>query len=281
MALRSGSDEALETRGASSGLSTDLPPSTTLPPGPRRIRDRRGARRLRRVGLAALTGLGGGLVAAWALAANVLPPLLRLPQPAAATPAPDLFVPMLLAGLGLAALWRLSAWVLPLVMAGLLLGCGLPLLLEPQADPLGLLASAPLLSALALPLLAAALNRTRLRRLGLTGRLASRREVVGFGLLAGLAAPMLAGLLALAALLAAGLTPAGAARGASALAGAWALALLATGTALQASSQRPRRSGRGPARALAAAAVAAQLGPAWLPDAGALLLVPQDRKSVV
>lgn len=46
MALRSGSDEALETRGASSGLSTDLPPSTTLPPGPRRIRDRLGARRL-------------------------------------------------------------------------------------------------------------------------------------------------------------------------------------------------------------------------------------------
>lgn len=275
MARHSGSDEALETHGTSSGLSTDLPPSTTLPPGPRRIRDRRGSRRLRRVGLAALTGLGGGLVAAWALAANVLPPLLRLPQPAAATPAPDLFVPMLLAGLGLAALWRLSAWVLPLVMAGLLLGCGLPLLLEPQADPLGLLASAPLLSALALPLLAAVLNRTRLRRLGLTGQLASRREVVGFGLLAGLAAPMLAGLLALAALLAAGQTPAGAALGALALAGAWALALLATGTALQASSQKPRRSARWPARVLAAAALAAQLGLAWFSDAGALLLIPQ------
>ncbi|CAM4045317.1 putative bifunctional diguanylate cyclase/phosphodiesterase [Roseateles saccharophilus] len=277
MARHSGSSEAPETHGGgvSSGLSTDLPPSTTLPPGPRRIHDRRGLRRLRRVGLAALAGLGGGLIVAWAVATEVLPPLLRLPQPAAAAPATALFIPMLLAALGLTALWRLGTWVLPLVVAGLLLGCGLPLLLEPQADPLGLLASAPLLSALALPLFAAVLNRTLLRRLGLTGRLASRREIARFGLLAGLAAPLLAGLLALAALLAAGLTPEGAARGALTLAGAWALALLSAGTALQTSSQQPRRSGRWPARVLAAAAALTQLGLAWLPDAGALLLVPQ------
>ena len=274
MDLHAGTGDALDTHNTGPSLATDAPPSTTLPAGPRRIHDRRGWRRLRRVGLAALGGLGGGLIAAWALAAQSLPPLLRLPQPASATPATDLFVPMLLAALGLAALWRLSAWVLPLLMAGLLLGCGLPLLLEPHIDPLDLFASAPLLSTLALPLLAGVLNRTLLRRVGLTGRLADRREMASFALLAGLAAPLLAGLLALGALLTAGLTRGGALGGALELACAWALALLSAGTALQASSQRPRRSGRWTGRLIAIAAVAAQAGLAWFAEPGTLLLIP-------
>ena len=152
-------------------LSVQAPPSTTLPPGPRRIHHRRGWRRLRRVGLAALAGLGGGLFTAWGLAADALPRLLRLPQPVGAMPAQDLLIPMLLAALGLLTLWRLSAWVLPLVMAGLLLGAGLPLLFRTGPDPTGvldLLISAPVLGALALPLLATVLNRTLLRRLHLT-----------------------------------------------------------------------------------------------------------------
>lgn len=273
-------DDGFESRGphsgSSSNLSTDLPPTTTLLPSrPRRIHERRGWRRLRRLGLGAAAGLGGGLIAAWALSTAALPPLLRLHQPAAATAATELFIPMLLAALGLTALWRLSAWVLPLFMAGVLLGCGLPLLLEPSADPLALLLSAPLLCALALPLLGATLNRTVLRRLGLTGQLANRREVLGFGLLAGAAAPALAGVLAFGALLVAG-EPAGTAGwGGLHLSGAWALALLSTGTALQASSQRPRRSGRWAPPVLAAAAVLVQLGLTWLPVAGPLLLVPQ------
>ncbi|MBW8847282.1 MAG: EAL domain-containing protein [Burkholderiales bacterium] len=277
MDLHSGVGDSSDSRGRDgmgASLSSDLPPSTTLPPGPRRIHDRGGWRRLRRVGLAALAGLGGGLIAAWALVAEALPPMLRLPQPHGATPATELFIPMLLAAFGLAALWRLSAWVMPLVMAGLLLGCGLPLLLEPRADPLDLLVSAPLLTALALPLLAAVLNRTLLRRLGLTGRLANRREMASFALLAGVGAPLLAGLLALGAMLAMGLTLPGAASGALQLASVWALALLSAGTALQASSQRPRRSGRWTGQLIAVAAVALQLGLAWLPDPGALVLAP-------
>ncbi|WP_457443310.1 EAL domain-containing protein [Roseateles sp. P5_E4] len=259
-------------------LSVQAPPSTTLPPGPRRIHDRRrGWRRLRRVGLAALAGLGGGLVTAWGLAADALPPLLRIPQPAAAMPAQDLLVPMLLAALGLLTLWRLSAWVLPLVMAGLLLGAGLPLLARSPADPaaaLDLLISAPVLTALALPLLAIALNRTLMRRLRLTGRLTGRREVLLFGLLGGLAAPVLAGLFALAASMAAGLTRSGALGGALELAAAWGFGLLCAGTCLQASTQRPRRGGRWAARMLATAAVLAQAALIWLPEAGAALLLP-------
>src|SRR5437868_13171504 len=113
MDLLSSVSDALESRG-SGGLTTELPPAaTTPPPGPRRIHDRRGSRRLRRVGWAALTGLAGGLITAWMLAAPALPALLRLPQPPGAVPAVELFVPMLLAALGLAALWRLGAWVLP------------------------------------------------------------------------------------------------------------------------------------------------------------------------
>jgi hypothetical protein len=277
MDLQSSIGDALEARisgGLGAGLAADMPPSTTLPSSPRRIHDRRGARRLRRVGLAALTGLGGGLIAAWALAGDALPPPLRLPQPADALPATDLFIPMLLAALGLAALWRLSAWVLPLVMAGLLLGCGLPLLTDARIGALDLLASAPLLSTLALPLLSVLLNRTLLRRVGLTGRLAGRREILCFGLIAGLGAPLLAGLLAFGALLAVGSTADGALSGALALAGAWALGLLSAGTALQASSQRPLRSGRWTGWLIAASAVAVQIGLTRLPDPGALLLVP-------
>ena len=258
-----------------SGTAEAAPP-TTLPPGPRRIHDRRGWRRLRRVGLAALAGLGGGLVTAWGLA-DALPPVLRLPQPAGAVPAQDLFVPMLLAALGLLTLWRLSAWVLPLVMAGLLLGAGLPMLFKPPADPsaaLDLLISAPVLGTLALPLLAIALNRSLMRRLRLTGRLTGWREVSLFSALAGVAAPLLAGLLTLGALLAAGLTLGGAAGGALELAGAWLLGLLSTGTALQASTQRPRRGSRWTARGLTVAAVAAQVGLAWLPATTALVLAP-------
>jgi diguanylate cyclase (GGDEF)-like protein len=272
MDLRSGDS----TGGQGADLSVQSPP-TTLPPGPRRIHDRRGWRRLRRVGLAALAGLTGGLVTAWSLAADTLPPWLRLPQPAAAMPAPDLLIPLLLAGLGLLTLWRLSAWVLPLVMAGLLLGAGLPLLFQAQPDPaaaLDLLTSAPVLSALALPLLAIALNRTLLRRLRLTGRLAGWREMGLFSLLAGLAAPGMAGLLTLGALLAAGLSSGGAASGALETAAAWALALLSGGTALQASTQRPRRGSRRLAHGLAAAAIAAQAALAWLPSAGVLALLP-------
>jgi diguanylate cyclase (GGDEF)-like protein len=259
-------------------LSVQAPPSTTLPPGPRRIHDRRrGWRRLRRVGLAALAGLGGGLATAWGLATDALPPLLRIPQPLAALPAQDLLVPMLLVALGLVALWRLSAWVLPLVMAGLLLGGVLSLLARSPADPgaaLDLLISAPMLTALALPLLAIVLNRTLMRRLRLTGRLTGRREVLLFSLLGGLAAPALAGLFTLAALVAARLTLGGAVSGALELAAAWGMALLSTGTALQASTQRPRRGGRWAARVLATTAVIAQAGLIWLPQAGAALLLP-------
>ena len=39
---------------------------------------------------------------------------------------------MLLASLGLATLWRLGTWLLPVVMAGLLAGCALPLLGHPE-----------------------------------------------------------------------------------------------------------------------------------------------------
>jgi hypothetical protein len=164
--------------------------------------------------------------------------------------------------------------VLPLVMAGLLLGCGLPLLTDARIGALDLLASAPLLSTLALPLLSVLLNRTLLRRVGLTGRLAGRREILCFGLIAGLGAPLLAGLLAFGALLAIGSTADGALAGALALAGAWALGLLSAGTALQASSQRPLRSGRWTGWLIAASAVAVQIGLTRLPDPGALLLVP-------
>lgn len=266
-----------DSDGQAPDLSVQAAPSTTLPPGPRRIHDRRGWRRLRRVGLAAVAGLVGGLVAAWGLAAEALPPLLRIPQPSTAMPAQDLLVPMLLAALGLLALWRLSAWVLPLVMAGLLLGGGLPLLASSASDPgaaYDLLVSAPVLTALGLPLLALALNRTLLRRLHLTGRLAGRREVLIFGLLGGLAAPALAGALALVALLSAGLSWSAAGRGALELAAAWSLALTSLGTVLQASTQRPRRGGRWTARWLAASAVAAQAGLAWRPEAGAAMLLP-------
>lgn len=275
MDLHSGAPEFAD--GQAPDLSVQAPPSTTLPPGPRRIHDRRGWRRLRRVALAALAGLGGGLVTAWGLSADALPPLLRIPQPAAAMPAQDLLLPMLLAALGLLALWRLSAWVLPLVMAGLLLGGGLPLLVRSPADPaaaLDLLLSAPMLTALALPLLAITLNRTLLRRQRLTGRLSGRREVLLFGLLAGLGAPALAGVFALAALMAAGLSWRGATAGALELAAAWGLALLSAGTTMQASTQRPRRGGRWTARLLAAAAAIAQAGLIWLPEPGALLLLP-------
>lgn len=253
----------------------ELPPVSRVPPSaPRRIHDRRGSRRLRRVGWAALTGLAGGLVVAWALATPALPPPLRLPQPAGAITATDLFIPLLLAGLGVAALWRLGAWVLPLVLAGLLLGCGMPLLLAPDADPLGLLTSAPLLSTLALLPMAAVLNRTLLRRAGLTGQLANRREMVLFSLVAGLAAPLLGGLLAAAVMLTGGLARGSALTGALSLAGVWALALLSVGTALQASAQRPRRSGRWTAPALAASAIASQAALAWLPLSEALVLIP-------
>ncbi|MDR7268313.1 diguanylate cyclase (GGDEF)-like protein [Pelomonas saccharophila] len=275
MDLHSGVPESID--GQAPDLSVQAPPSSTLPPGPRRIHDRRGWRRLRRVGLGALAGLGGGVITAWGLAADALPPLLRIPQPAAAAPAQDLLLPLLLAALGLLALWRLSAWVLPLVMAGLLLGGGLPLLVRSPADPaaaLDLLLSAPVLTALALPLLALVLNRTLLRRLRLTGRLAGRREVLLFGLLGGLAAPTLAGLFTLAALKAGGLSWPVALVGALELAAAWGFALLSTGTILQASTQRPRRGGRWTARVLTAVAVLAQAGLAWLPEPGAALLLP-------
>lgn len=266
-----------ESEGHAPDLSVQAPPSTTLPPGPRRIHDRRGWRRLRRVGLAALAGLGGGLVTAWGLAANALPPMLRIPQPSSALPVQDLLLPMLLAALGLLALWRLSAWVLPLVMAGLLLGGGLPLLVSAPTDPaaaIDLLISAPVLTALALPLLALVLNRTLLRRLHLTGRLAGRRETLLFGLLGGLAAPALAGLFAFAALMVAGLRWQGAVGAALELAAAWGFGLLSLGTILQASTQRPRRGGRWTARMLAAAAVLAQAGLIWLPQPGAAQLLP-------
>lgn len=279
MGPHSGSDAGFETRslisGSGSSLNDESPPSTTLPSGPRRIHDRRAWRRLRRVGLAALVGLSGGGIAAWVLAAQALPVWLRLPQPAAAVPASDLFTPLLLAGLGLAALWRLSAWVLPIVMAGLLLGCGLPLLLDLQVDPMDLLAAAAPLTCLALPVFAVVLNRTLLRRLGQTGRLASRREIIGFAALAGLLAPLLGSLPAMAAQLAAGLTPGGAGHAALELAAIWALALVSAGTALQASSQRPRHGDRWAAWCIAAAAVAAQLALARWQAAAALLLAPQ------
>ncbi|RZJ12507.1 MAG: EAL domain-containing protein [Rubrivivax sp.] len=181
---------------------------------------------------------------------------------------------MVLAALGVATLWRLSLWVLPLVMAALLVGCGLPLLFDPRITPLSLLASAPVLSVLALPLLATLLNRKLLRRVGLTGRLASRRELAAFAALAGLAAPLLAGVPAFVALMLSGRPVQAAALGALALAGAWSMALLSVGTALQASAQRPRRSSRWVGTVIAIAAVTAQLAASVSPTAGALLLAP-------
>lgn len=274
MHLHSGVPES-SAHGPEADLSIQAPPSIKPPTGPRRIHDRRGRRRMRRVGLAALAGLGGGLVTAWDLASSALPPVLRLPQPTGAIAAQDLLIPMLLASLGLLTLWRLSAWVLPLVAAGLLLGAGLPLLWgapSPAGAAPDLLISAPVLSALALPLLAIALNRALLRRLRLTGRLTGWREAGLFALLAGLAAPGLAGLLALGALLAAGLSTGAAGTGALELAAAWALALLSAGTALQASTQRPRRGSRRLGHGLAFAALASQAALAWQPLAGLLLL---------
>ena len=262
------------TGAMSTQLMVDPPPSTTGPIGPRRIRERRGWRRLRRHGLAALTGLGSGLIGAWALASAALPALLHLPQPAGAAPAPDLFVPLLLAALALVTVWRLGAWVLPTLTAGALLGCGLPAIAGLGLGPLDLFTSPPLLAALALPLIAALLNRTLLRRLRLTGRLTQRREIAGFGLLAGVAVPVLAGLIAWAGLWALGLAPRDAGAAALALAAAWSLGLLSGGTSLQASTQRPRRGERWAARLLAGAALAAQLAAGLHPEAQAALLTP-------
>ncbi|MBL8279776.1 MAG: EAL domain-containing protein [Pelomonas sp.] len=276
MDLHSGTPES-STADPSADLSIHTRPATTLPAGPRRIKNRRGWRRLRRVGLAAVAGIGGGLLTAWGLAAPELPPLVRLPQPPGAMPLPELLIPMLLAALGLLTLWRLSAWVMPLLMAGLLLGGGLPMLFFAQPAPHGWLdlwSSAPVLTALAVPLLAVTLNRTMLRRLQLTGRLAGWREVGLFGALAGLATPGLAGLLALGVLLLDGLPASEAGAGALALMAAWSFGLLSLGTALQASAQRPRRGSRRVAHALALAAVAAQAGLVWLPGAGPFLLLP-------
>ena len=117
-------------------------------------------------------------------------------------------------------------------------------------------------------------HRALLRRLGLTGPLTSRREVIGFAALAGLVAPLLGALPAVAAMLAAGRTPGDAGRTALELAGVWALALLSMGTALLAGSERRRHAGRGVAWWIAFAAVAAELGQAYTPTGGALLLAP-------
>jgi diguanylate cyclase (GGDEF)-like protein/PAS domain S-box-containing protein len=258
------------------GHTTTGAPPSTLPPGPRRIHDqRRGWRRLRRAGLATLTGLAGGALAAWALLAPELPTPLRLPTPPSAQPADRLLVPVLLATLGLVALWRLSAWVMPLVIAGLLLGCGLPLLLNPHDNLLGQLSTPAPLTALALAVVAAVLNRTLLRRVGLTGRLASLHEVGSFALLAGMAAPLPAGLLAFGAMLIAGQPVASAAIAATALTSAWAMALVSSGTALQASTLKPRRSGRWTGALIALTALATQAAQPWLPNTGlATLLLP-------
>ncbi len=252
------------------GHTTTGAPPSTLPPGPRRIHDkRRGWRRLRRAGLAALTGLAGGGLAAWSLLAP------ELPAPPSAQPAAQLLAPLLLATMGLAALWRLSTWMLPLVIAGLLLGCGLPLLLNPRSNPVDLMVMPPVLTTLALPLLAAVLNRRLLRRIGLTGRLASLREVGSFGLLAGVAAPLPPSLLTFGVLLAAGQPVASAVVAAATLAATWAMALVSSGTALQASTLKPRRSGRWTGMLIALAALAAQATQHWLPNAGlAMLLLP-------
>ncbi|MCE4553399.1 putative bifunctional diguanylate cyclase/phosphodiesterase [Roseateles cellulosilyticus] len=274
MDLSSSLGDSLDTR--LSGVTASDPGSTTtLPPGPRRIKDRRGSRRLRRVGLAALAGLMGGIVIAWVLAGQMLPAALRLPQPAGSLPAAGWFLPMLIVALGLTTLWRLGAWVLPAVMPGLLLGCSVPLLAVPGTSPLSLLASPPLLGTLALPLVAAGLNRTLMRRLGLTGRLAGRRDIGLFGLLAGIVVPLLAGLSALAMQLAGGVPRPEAGAVALQLGGAWALALLAAGTALQAGSQRPQRDERWPGLALAAIAVMLQAAQHELSANPALLLAPQ------
>ncbi|MFG6414879.1 putative bifunctional diguanylate cyclase/phosphodiesterase [Roseateles sp. DC23W] len=255
-------------------LTGEAPPSASLAAGPRRIHDRRGWRRLRRVGLAAAAGLGAGVVAAWMLGGALLPPLLRPPQPSGALAIPELLLPLLIAAFGLTVLWRLGTWVLPVAMAGLLLGCSLPLLPHVGLTPTGLLASAPLLSVLTLPLLALLLNRSLLRRLGLSGRLASRREMGSFAALAGLAAPLLAMLPAVAVPLVLGHGWQASLVGAAQLGVAWALGLLSVGTALQASAQRPRRGNHWVSQALAAVALVAQITAGWHPDAIALLLAP-------
>lgn len=265
------------THDAAADLSIHTRPATTLPPGPRRIHTRRGWRRLRRVGLATVAGLVGGLLTAWGLADHSLPAALRLPQPAGAMAAVDFFVPMALAAIGLLTLWRLSAWVLPMVMAGVLVGGGVPLLFG--AGPatgagLELLTSPAVLGALALPVLSLVLNRSLLRRLQLTGRLAGWREVGLFGLLAGVAAPAMVALVALPSLLLAGQPLQQAAMATLELAAAWSFALVSAGTALQASAQRPRRGSRRLAHGLAGAALLAQAGLDWLPQAGAFVLLP-------
>ncbi|WP_394486117.1 putative bifunctional diguanylate cyclase/phosphodiesterase [Roseateles sp. BYS96W] len=189
-------------------------------------------------------------------------------------PASELFVPMLLAAIGLATLWRLGAWLLPLVMAGLLAGCALPLWCHPELQASALLGSGAVLGTLALPLLAALLNRRLLYRLGVNGRLAAGKDIAGFALLAGLAAPLLAGLLSLPLLLTGGVLRPEAQSGALVLAGGWGLALLSTGTLLQASTLRPRRDERRTGHLIAAAAIAAQAASPWLPGSPAALLVP-------
>lgn len=263
--------DGTDTRATTHGLTTHAPPPSTLPAGPRRIHDPRGWRRLRRAAWATLAGLAGGLVIAWVLGAALLPAWLRLPQPAQALPAPQLLLPLLIGALGLAVIWRLSAWVLPLAMAGMLLGCGLPLLPSPGRGAAALAATPPLLSVLALPLFALLLRRGLLRKLGLGGQLNRRHETLSFLLLAGLAAPFLASLPAAGVLHSLGSDW----RGALALGAAWSLGLVSTGTALQAGAQRPRRSSRWLAHGLAGAALLAQLAllaPAWRSGTGLQLL---------
>ncbi|MFG6465964.1 putative bifunctional diguanylate cyclase/phosphodiesterase [Roseateles sp. BYS87W] len=271
MDLHSGaSDTAPPSQG--SDLSLQAPPTTQLPPGPRRIR-RSAWRQLHRVVRAGIAGSAGALVVALSLLAPRLPAALQLPQPAGSYAAQDLLVPGLVAALGLMTLWRLSTWMLPLVMGTLLLGCGLPLLLAASDTPARILTS-PLLAILCLPVVALALHRTWLRRLGLTGRLANWREVGVFAALAGVLAPALVTLVLTATGTLAGTGWAAAFSASLPMAGAFCLALLAAGTAMQASIQRPRRGSRRLGRALALAALGAQAVLSWRSGSSNWLLLP-------
>lgn len=278
MDLHSTRDDFPETRGPSTSpatLITDLaPPTTTLPTGPRRIRDRRSHRHLQRAGLVAAGGLAAGLLTRALMAAAGAPTMTQSAPWAHTAPLEGFLAPLLIAALGLFALWRLSAWLLPIGMAALLTGASLPLLRQ-DVTLTGLLASPASLGMLALPLLLLLMNRSRLRRWGLTGRLTHPRDALVFLGLAGIAAPALGGAAAGLTLLALGHPLPVALRTAAWLAAGWAIGLVSMGTMLQASAQRPRRGSRWPARLLAAGALVAVVALAFWPEIrGALLFAP-------
>lgn len=270
-----------DTDRISASLASSIAPDPTEPPaaaptGPRRIHahQRHPWRQAKAAGLGLLAGLGTALLAASTQPGDGLPQALRLPQPPDAMPAETLLLPLLLAGAAWIATWRLGAWALPLLMAGLVAGTGLPLLLSHADLPAGWMTSPAILTALALPGMALLVSRPLLGRLGLTGRFRRWRDLAFLPLFAGLAAPALGAGLAWGVQLAAGVPAAAAATAALTLAQAWALGLVCAGTVLKASSEPPARGMGWLAALLSVAALSMQLAALRLPANSVWLLLP-------